>query len=85
MLDEFLRSRCARAGAVKVKDLLAAFREALPPQQRSRWTRGRLMVELANAGFAIGEVDGIATVAGLSLPIAYTVENGRLVKDGRCS
>lgn len=80
MLAEFLRSRCARTGSIKVKDLLAAFRQTLPPDDRPRWTRGRLMVELANAGFAIGEVKGTATVANLSLPLSYVVDNGKLVK-----
>jgi len=75
-LSDFVSTRCTRAGACKLRELLAAFHTATG----IKYTRARAVAELIQLGFQIGERDKVVHVAPLTIPATFTVANGQLIE-----
>ena len=82
-LSSFLES-CHHDPAARCRlgELARVFRASLPADEAARWTRTRLLSELAKS-FSIGaDRRGIAWIAGIALapPAGWLVQDGQLVR-----
>jgi hypothetical protein len=82
-LSSFLAScHHDQAARCRLGELARVFRASLPADEAARWTRTRLLSELAKS-FSIGaDRRGIAWIAGIALapPAGWRVEDGQLVR-----
>jgi len=69
-----------RAAICPVKVLWREFNATLPAGRAGNWSRSNFLMELARAGFSIGEFANADCVIGLAPPAGgWQSKNGRLV------
>ena len=77
-LNAFVQS-CPRSQGTscKVRDFITAFRNTLPAAERAAWRRGRIIAEMAKAGYELGtDTERRANFLGVGLPLR--IVDGRL-------
>ena len=79
-VQEFVNEYACSLGKEKAKDVVRAFRDRLPEDERPYWPRKRVLAELRKAGVAIGkDRKSVAVVGGLDLgKRRWRVVDGRL-------
>jgi hypothetical protein len=80
-LREFIDRHCDQhpAALLQVSEFLRHFRDSLPAKSRGSWSRGRVLTDLAQAGFVIGTQHKIAMIGGLALRGEWREIDGRLM------
>ncbi len=82
-LSAFLEScHLDQAARCRLSEFARVFRASLPRDDAAKWTRTRLLSELAKS-FSIGaDRRGVAWIAGIALapPAGWRVEDGQLVR-----
>jgi hypothetical protein len=81
-LRQFLREHCAQHPAARTPlvEFVRAFQDRLSARDKDAWPRGRVIAELVQAGFKIGQCDDKRYwLAGVALRGQWTEQGGRLV------
>ncbi len=73
-------ARCARhrAAIYPAAKFVDDFRKSLDPRNQAAWPRGRVLAELATAGFPIGELNDVQQIGGIAPAGKWSVIGGRL-------
>ncbi|WP_254506521.1 hypothetical protein [Anatilimnocola floriformis] len=69
VLSHFVARRCRAASfnLVPLSEFVQAFRSSLPADEAKRWNRARVVAELQQGGYGIGEYDRADHITGLAL------------------
>jgi hypothetical protein len=81
LLTDFVRARCVAhpAAHVALADFVRAFRATIPASSLESWRRDRVIENLRRGGFAVGIIDRVYYVGGLSLNHQWREQGGQLV------
>ncbi len=85
-LAHFIDQRCVVAPEARIPlvEFLRHFRASVPSKARGSWGRGRVIVELTEAGFIIGLDDDRRThVGGLCIRGHWAEHGGKLTLEPR--
>jgi hypothetical protein len=76
-LTAFIQGKQNAGASCSVKAFVQTFRAGLTPADRAKWSRTRVIAEMASAGYGVGlDRDDRATFIGVGLPVC--IVDGRL-------